>query len=107
MQMSFFMFNIPQFLKCRKHFLAVIRFVPLFLFPSFVDIKLVLTLLVAKFIPLPACNKGFFTMLAYTHITVLVRESIRNLIRQRARILNIRRLVWSMRKSTKKKWQIP
>ncbi len=28
----------------------------------------------AKFIPLPACDKGFFTMLAHTHIAVLIRE---------------------------------
>ena len=32
---------------------------------------------------------------------------IRNWMRQRARILNIRRLEWSVRKSTEKKWQIP
>ena len=72
--MSFFMFNIPQSPKCRKHFFAVICFVPLFLFPRFVDIKLVLAPLAAKFIPFPACDKGFVAVLAYTHITVLIRE---------------------------------
>ncbi len=35
--------------------------------------KLVLALLAAKFIPFPARDKSFFTMLAYTHITILIR----------------------------------
>lgn len=46
----------------------------LFPIPWFVDINLVLTFLVAKFIPLPACDKGFFTMPAHAHITVLICE---------------------------------
>ena len=68
------MFNIPQYAECRKRFLAGIRFVLFLLFPRFVDIKLVLTLRAAKFIPFPACDKGFFTVLAHTHITVLIRK---------------------------------
>lgn len=28
----------------------------------------------AKFIPFAACDKGFFTVFAHTHITVLIRE---------------------------------
>jgi hypothetical protein len=61
--MSFFMFNIPQSPKCRKHFLAVICFVPILLFPRFVDIIPVFTLWTAKFIPFPACDKGFVAAL--------------------------------------------
>ena len=48
-----------------SNFSVIIRFV-LFLFLLWsADVKLVLTSLAAKFIPLPACDKGFLTPLAW------------------------------------------
>lgn len=63
-----------SFLFCIKIFQSKLHISSPLLIFQFVDIKLVLALLATKFISLPACDKGFFTMLAHTHITVLVCE---------------------------------